>query len=350
MSRRRASPVRRVVQAGPDRPPMDPAAGLRRVKLRPHEMTDAVTPTQHLFVLAHLGIPRVDPAQWSLTIDGLVGRARTLRLDDLKARPKKVVEAVHQCAGNPLEPSVPTRRIANVRWGGADLAALLHEVATEPQARFLWSYGLDGGDFAGTSCDWYVKDLPLARLAADDVLLAYELNGAPLPAEHGFPVRLVVPGYYGTNSVKWLWRLHLAARRAEGPFTTDFYNDSLGADDVAAGLPSRRPAWALAPESIIVAPAPDTAVAVGEPTEIWGWAWSFRGIAAAEVSVDGGSSFTRAALEQRRGRAWQRFSLPWRPTDRGDVVLSVRALEANGVGQPLEGARNSMHTVRIVVQ
>ena len=70
------------------------------------------------------------------------------------------------------------------------------------------------GDFAGTSCDWFVKDLPVARLAAGDLLLAYELNGAPLPAEHGFPVRLVVPGYYGTNSVKWLWRLHLAEGRA----------------------------------------------------------------------------------------------------------------------------------------
>ena len=146
------------------------------------------------------------------------------------------------------------------------------------------------------------------------MLLAYELNGAPLPAEHGFPVRLVVPGYYGTNSVKWLWRLHLAGHRAEGPFTTEFYNDRLGADDVAAGLPSRRPVWALAPESIIVAPAPDTVVAAGELTEIWGWAWSYRGIAAAEVSVDGGASFTRATLEQRSGWAWQRFSLPWRPS------------------------------------
>jgi sulfane dehydrogenase subunit SoxC len=233
------SPVRRIVRAGPDKPRMDPATGIRRVKLRPHEMTDAVTPSQQLFVLAHFGIPRIDPARWSLTIDGLVGRARTLRLDDLKARSKKVVEAVHQCAGNPLEPDVPTRRIANVRWGGVDLAPLLDEVETEPRARFLWSYGLDGGDFAGISCEWYVKDLPLARLAADDVLLAYELNGAPLPAEHGSPVRLVVPGYYGTNSVKWLWRLHLAAHRAKGSFTTDFYNDSLGADDVAAGLPPR---------------------------------------------------------------------------------------------------------------
>ena len=334
----------------PARPPMDPGSGVRRMKLAPHQLTDAVTAAESLFVLAHLGIPRVDPAQWSLTIDGLVGGADTLSLDDLKARPKRTVEAIHQCCGNPLEPTVPTRRIVNVRWGGVDLAALLDELEIDPRARFLWSYGLDGGDFAATSCDWFVKDLPLERLGAGGVLLAYELNGAPLPAEHGFPVRLVVPGYYGTNSVKWLWRLHLADRRADGPFTTVFYNDSLSADDVAAGLPPRRPVWAIAPESIIVAPAPDAVIGVGERAEIWGWAWSFRGIAAVEVSVDGGAHFTRAVVERRRGWAWQRFSHSWQPTKRGDVQLSVRAFEANGATQPRDGARNSIHTVPIVVR
>ncbi|MGE0121101.1 MAG: molybdopterin-dependent oxidoreductase [Dongiaceae bacterium] len=334
----------------PIRPPMDPASGIRRMKLRPQEMTAAVTATADLFVLAHLGVPRIDPAHWSLRVDGLVRGAHSFGLDELKARPRKTVEAVHQCCGSPLEPTVPTRRVANVRWGGVDLAALLDELGVDPRARFLWSYGLDGGEFAGASCDWYVKDLPLARLAAGDVLLADELNGAPLPAEHGFPLRLVVPGYYGTNSVKWLWRLHLADRRADGPFTTRFYNDDLGAGDVAAGPPSRRPVWAIAPESVIVAPAPDAVVPAGEPTEIRGWAWSFRGIAAVEISTDGGAGFRRAVLAPRRGWAWQRFALPWRPDKRGETVLSVRAIEAAGAGQPPDGARNAIHTVPVLVR
>src|SRR5262245_27675962 len=324
---------------------MEPTSGVREVRRRPHEMTDAVTATEDLFLIAHLGVPRIDPTRWSLSIDGLVGRARTLTLDDLKSRPKRTVEAVHQCCGSPLEPTVPTRRVTNVRWGGADLAAVLDEVGIDAPARFLWSYGLDGGEFAATTSDWFVKDLPLERLALGDILLAFELNGAPLPAEHGFPVRLVVPGYYGTNSVKWLWRLHLAEGRAEGPFTTVFYNDSLSEDDVASGFPARRPVWAIAPESIIVAPAPDAVVAAGEPIEIWGWAWSFRGIATVEISVDGGSSFTRATLEERRGWAWQRFSLTWRPTARAEVFVSARSLEAGGAGQPRDGARNAVHSV-----
>jgi hypothetical protein len=106
---------------------MQPATGVRRLKLNPHQLTDAVTATENLFVLAHLGVARIDPGHWSLTVDGLVGRAHALTLDDLKARPRKTVEAVHQCCGNPLEPKVPTRRYANVRWGGVDLTAVLDE-------------------------------------------------------------------------------------------------------------------------------------------------------------------------------------------------------------------------------
>lgn len=331
------------------RPPLDPASGVRLVKLAPHQLTAPITDPKDLFVLAHLGIPRVDSARWSLMIDGLVGHSRSFSLDELKARPKVVVEAVHNCSGSPMEPAVPTRRAANLRWGGVDLAALLDELGVDPSAAFLWSYGLDGGDFADTSCDWFVKDLPLSRLAAGGVLLAYELNGAPLPAEHGFPLRLVVPGYYGTNSVKWLWRLELAPARFDGLFTTRLYNDPVAADDVAAGQPSRRPVWAIAPDAVIVSPAPDSSLRAGEATEIEGWAWSFRGIESVEVSVDGGASFACATLEARRGWAWQRFSLPWRPAEPGTYTIATRASDANGMAQPASGARNESHTVHVTV-
>jgi sulfane dehydrogenase subunit SoxC len=334
----------------PVRPPMEPATGVRRIQLAPHQTVDRVTATDDLFVLAHLGVPRVNPAQWSLTIDGLVQRPLTLTLEALKARPKTVIEAVHQCCGSPMEPTVPTRRVSHVRWGGVDLAALLADAGISPDARFLWSYGMDGGDFAGAHCDWYLKDLPLERLQAGGVLIAYELNGAPLPAEHGFPVRLVVPGYYGTNSVKWLWRLHLADRRAEGQFASVLYNDQLDVADLAAGQPERRPVWAVVPESIIVAPAPDATLARCEPVEIWGWAWSFRGVARVEISTDGGATFRAARLEPRHGWSWQRFSLSWRPQNSGETLLSARAFDANGASQPVDGARNAIHAVKVEVR
>jgi hypothetical protein len=120
---------------------MEPATGVRRIKLAPDQTVERVTATDDLFVLAHLGVPRIDPAHWSLTIDGLVRHPITLTLETLMARPKTVIEAVHQCCGNPVEPKVPTRRVANVRWGGVDLALLLDEAGIGPNARFLWSYG-----------------------------------------------------------------------------------------------------------------------------------------------------------------------------------------------------------------
>src|SRR5262249_7233171 len=125
---------------------------------------------------------------------------------------------------------------------------------------------------------------------------------------------------------------------------------ALDPEDIAAGLPARRPVWATAPESIIVAPAPDAVVPMGEVTEIHGWAWSFRGIAAVEISVDGSASFLPALLEDRRGWAWQRFSLPWRPAAGGAAQVSARAIEAGGTAQPRVGARNAIHQVRVLVR
>jgi len=334
----------------PLRPVMEPASGVRHIKLQPHELISPVTATEDLFVLAHLGIPRVDPAQWRLHVDGLVSRPLIYDLDRLKALPKKIVEAVHQCCGSPLEPTVATRRVVNVRWGGVDLATLLDEAGVDPRANFVWSSGLDGGTFAGEPCDWFTKDLPLKRLAAGDVLVAYEVNGAPLPIENGFPVRLVVPGFFGTNSVKWLWRLRLGEGRSTSLFTTKFYNDPVNPADVAAGLPAQRPVWAQAPEAIIVSPAPETSVSIDETVEIWGWTWSFRGIVAVEISVDGGASFARAGLEERRGWAWQRYAFTWRPQTPGKVTLCARAIEAGGATQPFDGARNAVHAVHLTVR
>jgi sulfane dehydrogenase subunit SoxC len=113
---------------------MNPAQGVRCIKRQPHELQDRLTAADDLFVIAHLGIPRVDSGRWSLAIDGLVGRAGALGLDDLKAHPKKIVTAVHECWGNPLEPKVSTRRAANVHWGGVDLATLLDEFGIDARA------------------------------------------------------------------------------------------------------------------------------------------------------------------------------------------------------------------------
>jgi DMSO/TMAO reductase YedYZ molybdopterin-dependent catalytic subunit len=338
----------------PPRPILDPRGPYSRPPLKPHQLTAPVTPTQDLFVLAHFGVARVEPETWSLAIDGPVRRPRSYTLDELERHPTREIQAVHKCVGSPLALRVPTRRVANVAWGGVELPTLLDDVGVEESARYVWSYGLDDGAFppgAGPSKAAYRKDLTLERVDAGDALVAYELNGEPLPAEPGFPVRLVVPGWYGTNRGKWLYRLTLAERRADGPFTTTlttFYNDVLpGAD--GDGTPRTRPVWDVEPESVIVAPASEERLEAGRPVEIWGRAWAAKGIAAVGVSLDGGRTWHSATVEAREQWSWQRFSYTWRPAEAGVVTIACRATDLGGATQPLTGARNEIHAVDVTV-
>jgi DMSO/TMAO reductase YedYZ molybdopterin-dependent catalytic subunit len=326
---------------------LDPAEAYGCHPLQPHQLTDRVTRVEDSIVLCHLGVPRLDPDDWSLSIDGLVRRPMRLTLDQLVRRPRVELTSIHQCCGSPLKPEMPTRRVCNVVWTGVRLADLLAECEPDPAARYVWSSGADYGVFEGDSCDAFVKDLPLDRVAGD-VLIAYEMNGAPLRPENGFPARLVVPGFYGTNSVKWLTRLTLAETRAPGPFTTRWYNDPIRD---ASGRPTgaTSPIWSIAPESVIVSPAPEQTLAVGGAAEVWGWAWADGGVEAVDVNVDGASGWTPAAVEPRAGRTWHRFTTTWHPVRRGEQELTSLARCADGRSQPSAGARNAIHRVAVEV-
>jgi sulfane dehydrogenase subunit SoxC len=323
------------------------AGSFSRIPLAPHQMQERFTPTQDVFVLCHLGVPQLEADSWSLTIDGLVARPLCLGFSDLTAYPRHTITSFHQCMGSPLRPFEPTRRISNVRWSGARLSDIMRDCRPAPEAKYLWSYGADYGEFGGIYHQAYVKDLPLERVPSD-VLIAYELNGVPLPAEHGFPARLVVPGFYGTNSVKWLTRMTVAETRATEPFTTRWYNDPV---PNAAGGDSGKtvPVWSVAPESVIVSPAPGQALKRDTPQEIWGWTWADRGIHRVDVSVDGGATWMEAQVEPRAERAWQRFVLSWRATDPGAVVLCSKAYSRDGARQPEFGRRNAIHGTEVNV-
>jgi DMSO/TMAO reductase YedYZ molybdopterin-dependent catalytic subunit len=329
------------------RPHLAPSTFFRRIPLAPHALTQPITPVADAIVLCHVGVPRIDAAGWTLTIDGLVSRPARIGFADLLRFRKHVFTSFHECAGSPLAPAEPTRRICNLRWGGAKLIDILDGCGVDPGATYLWSYGADYGEFSGEVIDSYLKDLPLQRLL-DDVLVAYEMNGQPLPPENGFPARLVVPGFYGTNSVKWLTRLTLTDRRASGAFTTRWYNDPV-ADEAGHATGETRPVWAVAPESVIVSPAPDEVLRPGREYRIWGWGWSDPGVTTVDVSTDGGSTWRPAAVEARVERGWQKFSLAWQPERRGTCVLQSRAGNADGQVQPASGARNAIHSVRVMV-
>jgi DMSO/TMAO reductase YedYZ molybdopterin-dependent catalytic subunit len=326
---------------------LNPANFFRRIPLAPHQMHERLTRVEDAIVLCHLGVPRIDREQWSLTIDGLVERPITLRFDELERYPKALVTSFHQCAGSPLQPFEPTRRVCNIAWGGARLTDILADCRVSPRAKYVWSYGADFGQFDGTSVDAYVKDLPIARLESD-VLIAYEMNGSVLAAEHGFPARLVVPGFYGTNSVKWLTRVMLAETRASGPFTTRWYNDPvLDADGRMTG--ETKPVWSIAPESLIVSPAPKATIERSIEQEIWGWAWADGGVESVHVRIGDEATWLPAEVESARGREWQRFTMPWAPRQPGTVVLASRAQSKDGTRQPISGQRNAIYSVAVNV-
>jgi DMSO/TMAO reductase YedYZ molybdopterin-dependent catalytic subunit len=326
---------------------MDPVGPLGRRPLEPHQLLDRMTRSEDMIVLCHLGVARVEVTDWSLSIDGMVRRPLRLTLDEIEARPQTTITTIHQCCGSPMKPDEPTRRITNVSWTGVRLSELLGECEPDGAARFVWSSGADHGVIDGIAVDAYVKDLPVERVA-DDVLIAHQMNGAPLTAEHGYPVRLVVPGFYGTNSVKWLTRMTLADARATGPFTTRWYNDPIR-DESGKPTGATTPVWSIAPESVIVSPGPEATVAAGESTAIWGWAWADGGVDVVDVSFDGAATWTAATLEPASGRAWQRFTAAWRPERRGRHELCSRARSGGGRVQPLDGARNAIHCVPVAV-
>lgn len=298
-----------------------------------------VTPADRVFVISHMGPPGWGPSNWRLEIRGLVERKLSLGLPDLRRYPRARLESVHHCAGDPLAPSEPSRCAANVVWSGVWLRDVFDDAGVLPEARFVWSDGLDQGTFAGEEVEFYRKDLPLERVD-QDVMLATGLNGRALSPEHGGPLRLVVPGFYGTNSVKWLRALTLATARAEGLFTTRLYNDLL-----ANGF--ARPVWEMAPMSLIVSPV-EQARAVA-PVLVRGWAWGDREIRTVELSDDDGAGWSEAFVAPRARREWQQWFALWVPSSCGRQTIQSRATDTSGMSQPLIGARNAVHRVSVEV-
>lgn len=309
--------------------------------IEPRHLASDITDENDLFVLAHTGVPKIEAAEWSLEICGMVGKPLVYSLDQLKGLPQRELTSIHRCAGNPFDPTFSSRQIANVIWSGVDVRELLDAVGVDPAATHLWSYGLEAGEFFGHEVTHYVKDVPVSRVEQGDVLIALSLNGEPLSMEHGFPARLVIPGYYGTNHVKWICRLELADRRPEGLFTTQLYFDAPEGGE-------RKPVWEIDPECIFVSPLPGATIG-NTPHRIWGRAWSSAEVVSVAVSTDGGESWNQADLSKRDGYTWQTFSFDWQPQGPGTYRLMCRASDAIGRTQPMSGWRNEVYSVDVNV-
>ncbi len=303
------------------------------------DLSEFQTSLPHLFYVTHMGIADLLPAAWQLTIDGLVQTPLQLCWADLASYPRERILATHECAGSPVQPTVPVRRVGNVEWEGIPLRCLLEQVGVLPEAQFMWSTGADWGEFNQVTSSSYQKDLPVSVAQQGKVLLATHVNGEPLTPERGAPLRLVVPDYYGTNSTKWLLGLSFQDRRSSNYYASQLYNDDVHG--------SRRPVWGLAPHALMVSHSEGQLLHAGQHT-VWGWAWAKGGVAMVEVSVDGGRSWQPTTLSTRIDFAWQRFAvtLEFAP---GAQHWLCRATATDGQTQPQSGARNEWFGLHVQV-
>jgi sulfane dehydrogenase subunit SoxC len=317
-----------------------------------------VTPIGLHYLLTHYDIPEVDAATWRLEVGGLVERPLSLSLEELRGRAAVELAVTMECAGNGrahVEPHVVSQpwlleAVGTARWRGVRVAELLSEAGPRDGALEALFTGLDRGVEGGEE-QAYERSLPLDVLREGEALLAYEVNGVPLPPQHGFPLRLVVPGWYGMTSVKWLSRITLVAEPFDGYQMSHSYRVRQEEDEAG------EPITTIAPRSLMVPPGiPEylsrSRVVEAGPCEIVGRAWSGASeIAGVDVSADGGRTWASAELDDSAlGRwAWRRWRFTW-DAEPGEHELCCRARDAAGTEQPLEPPWNVGGYVNNAVQ
>jgi sulfane dehydrogenase subunit SoxC len=291
-------------------------------------------PNDKFFVRSNGPVPILASASWRLTITGTVERPLSLALSDLQRLPRRTIEAFLECAGNgrtrfdPIPPGTSWRNdaIGNAVWEGVALVDVLDLARLRPETVDIVS---QGGDFPEMR-----RGLPLAIARDPDTLVVWAMNGEPLPIAHGGPVRLLVPGWAGIASTKWLVALEAIDHAFAGFWNTDNY---VFWDESGDAL---RPVAEMPPKSVIVAPADVAAMPAGSAT-IAGWAWSGYGrIERVDVSVDGGSSWQTACLHEGARHGWRRWEAPWQATP-GEHRLLARATDERRLSQPFAAPWNA---------
>jgi DMSO/TMAO reductase YedYZ molybdopterin-dependent catalytic subunit len=265
-----------------------------------------VTPTGELYIQSYDRQPAVDAAAWRLHIHGLVDHETTLTLDDIRAFPKVESLRTLECIGNPVGGPL----IGNVVWAGMEAAALWEQVGIQPRAvraRF-------------EAEDDYTTSVELKWITQPGVLLVYELNGDPLPQEHGYPLRILMPGLYGQKMPKWIREIEFIDRPHLG------YWESRGWSDVAS----------VQTNSIIKQPENLARLPVG-PVPVYGVAFAgLRTITRVEVRIEDGEWMEAELLQDPSSLVWTQWSFVW-PATSGSHKVSVRATDSDGFTQSSEG-------------
>lgn len=302
-----------------------------------------VTPNDAFFVRQHLLRPAaIDPVAYRLTVNGMVSKPGQLALTDLQKLPQYTVPATLECTGNgrgfysPKVPGIQWGRgaVGNAEWSGPRLSDVLKLVGADTRAAFL---EIDGADAGVAATPDFIRSMPMQKAMHPATLLALKMNGQS-PDIHGFPARLIVPGWDGTSWVKWVIRLTVAAQENKGFFMNPGYRypkyslppgspPKPAELEVIEGMPVK---------SSLTSPEDQSKITLG-PTTIRGFAWAGENaIERVEVSTDGGSKWRDAQLSSQKLRfAWRLFTLNWTPPDPGYYTILSRATDSAGRVQPI---------------
>ena len=300
-----------------------------------------VTPVGMHYLLVHFDVPTIDASGWRLRVDGGAAAPVEFSLDDIRSRPASTMTVTMECAGNgrarlsprPLSQPWLVEAVGTARWTGTPLRDLLNEVGVAPDAVELVFTGADRGFQDEVEHD-YQRSLTIADASRPEVLLAYEMNGAPLEPQHGFPLRLVVPDWYEMTNVKWLTRIEAVTEPFGGYQQAVAYRFQQDEDEPGQPVTRMRVRALMVPPGIPDFFTRQRVVDHGTVT-VTGRAWCGASpVVAVEFGVDG--IWHMARLDDAVDEwAWRGWSFDWE-AEAGDHVLTCRATDADGNVQPTE--------------
>lgn len=307
---------------------------IRNLDLR--RLSDRLTPNEEFFVFHQSSAPVVELETWRLVVGGLVDRPRTFSMTQLLAGdlPSIEQEVTIECAGNMPWKTTMNGQVGNALWSGISLPALLRQCGIRAEAREVVFFGADGArDAAGATRGPHARSMFVQDAMEPDALLATKMNGAPLSREHGQPLRLILPGWYGMAQIKWLTRIEVLDRRYEGLHMSRNYHTLH-----AVSRPGDEPlflATSISRMRIKSVVARVARLRAAASYRVHGAAWGGASpIERVEVRVDAGP-WRGARIAERGGpHAWLLWSYDWTGAAAGEHVLTSRAIDAAGNIQP----------------
>ncbi|MEP6914209.1 MAG: sulfite oxidase [Acidobacteriota bacterium] len=303
-----------------------------------------LTPLDNFYVRSHLPLPpATDAAAWTLRVEGEVATAVTLSMADLRRLPSTTLTATLECAGNgrgSYDPPVAGVQwakgaVGNARWTGVRMSEVLKRAGIRSAGRFVV---LDGADLPPGTMPDFVRQLPIGKAMHADTVIAYEMNGEPLPFVHGFPLRAIVPGWEGAYWMKWLTSLRVVDREFDGFWVATAYRYPSRRVAPGAAVPAvdMAPLTGLAVKSLITRPLDGSTHAPGA-IAVAGFAWAGEhDIARVDVSTDDGATWRPARLTGEQARfTWRRFEFGFTATQPESRLIMARATDSSGRTQPV---------------